>query len=186
MQGKSQLAIITDVGPGGPDNSLPGAPGAPDNSLPSIPGPVDPGYGYPLPPVIDNGLPPIPGVWPPSRPTYPVGPEHLPTVPGVWPNPPNLGDRPDNSLPPVPAYPSHPIYRPPVAPDNSLPIPPGSVWPPLPPSVTGVLLALVWIVGVGYRWVTIDASATLPVPTPPIAPGGSPTQPIAPTPSPKA
>jgi hypothetical protein len=37
-------------------------------------------------------------------------------------------------------------------------LPPGMVWPPLPPSVTGTVMALVWVVGCGYRWTVIDTS----------------------------
>jgi len=159
---------------GHPDNSLPGGEGPvdpdygieegrPDNSLPMPPGPVDPGFGVPLPPVRpDQGLPGSPGhpshpiVRPP--PTYPVDPGYgLPIPPTVWPQPPRpVG--PDNSLPPIPVSPSHPIYLPsPGAPNNDLPLQPGQVWPPLPPSITGQVMAFVWIVGVGYRWTTIDA-----------------------------
>jgi hypothetical protein len=184
------------------DNSLPGGGGSIDNTLPGLSRPVDPGYGYPLPPVIDNGLPGNPGVWPPQKPTYPVFPNHdLPTRPGLWPNPPappgvwpptpplrpshpiyptrptdpgyghpEGGHRPDQGLPgeetppdrPEQGLPPHIGNRPPGSggqhPDNSLPLPPGSVWPPLPPSVEGVIIAFCWIVGVGYRWVVIDPS----------------------------
>jgi hypothetical protein len=101
----TKALIITD--PGSPDNSLPGGGGI-DNTLPPVQGPVDPGYGYPLPPVIDNGLPDIPGIWPPRPPTYPVYPNNdLPTRPGLWPNPP----APPGVWPPTPPLrPSHPIY----------------------------------------------------------------------------
>jgi hypothetical protein len=171
-----------------------------------LPGPVDPGYGVELPPVIDNELPPAPGVWPPQRPNYPVDPDYgLPVPPNVWPKPPGTVWPPRVPIYPThPIYPggrpSHPIApggRPPrpdqglpgepPAPDQGLPphvdhelpevLPPGAVWPPLPPDIQGKILCFVWIVGIGYRWTVIDPSLT---PEHPIAPGGTPTHPIAP------
>jgi hypothetical protein len=67
------------------------------------------------------------------------------------------------------------------------------VWPPLPPSVTGVIMCLVWIVGVGYRWTVIDTSLSVAhpimppsaVPEHPMAPGGRPSHPIAGQPQPE-
>ena len=56
-------------------------------------------------------------------------------------------------------------------------MPPGSVWPPLPPGVTGEVLCFVWIVGVGYRWTVIDTSlsAEHPMAPPPLThPGNRP------------
>jgi hypothetical protein len=70
----------------------------------------------------------------------------------VWPNPPIT-----TWPPPQPVRPSHPIY-PGIGPDHELPMPPGSVWPPLPPEIKGKILCFVWIVGVGYRWTVIDPS----------------------------
>jgi hypothetical protein len=153
---------------GHPDQGLPGVPpqAGQGPGFPTHPiapgGPVDPGYGYPLPPVTEYPTPgPIlPPGYPsgqPVPPTYPVDPNYgLPTPPTVWPMPPRP-ERPDNSLPPIQAHPSHPIYIPnPGAPDNELPLPPGSVWPPLPPGVEGQVMCIVWIVGVGYRWTVID------------------------------
>ena len=116
-------------------------------------GPVDPGFGVGLPPVIDNGLPGH-GHIDNGLPTYPVRPDNsLPSAPGIWPKPPFVGVWP----PRQPIYPSLPIY-PTDGIDNSLPLPPGSVWPPLPPTVSGKILAFCWLVGIGYRWVVLDPS----------------------------
>jgi len=170
------------------DNSLPGEGGNVDNSLPSRPGPVDPGFGvgFPLPPVIDNGFPVSPGhpSTGPVFPTYPVDPGYgLPSRPTVWPKPP-VGIWP----PPHPVYPSLPIYptdgidnSPPGQPEKPggtpgtpghLPaLPPGSVWPPLPPIIQGKILAFAWLVGIGYRWVVIDPSLKPGFPLPGEKPG---------------
>jgi hypothetical protein len=176
-----------------------GVPGPIDPGY-GVPGPIDPGYGVPLPPVATHPIVPPVGIWPspgypshrPLPPTYPVDPGYgLPAPPTVWPQPPRPVD-PDYGMP-VPIAPTHPIYLPPVGPNNDLPLPPGAVWPPLPPSVTGQIMAFIWVVGVGYRWTTIDTDlkpthpivippSTVPgVPTHPIAPGGeTPAHPIAP------
>jgi hypothetical protein len=150
---------------------FPTHPIAPGGGGPVDPGygveaPVDPGYGVPLPPVVSHPI--APGGERPSHrplpPNYPVDPGYgVPIRPGVWPRPPRPVD-PGYGVS-VPITPEHPIYEP-VAPDNSLPLPPGSVWPPLPPEITKPVLCLVWIVGVGYRWTTIDPSLK---PTHPIA-----------------
>jgi hypothetical protein len=168
-------------GGGHPDQGLPGGGGHPSHGLPGS-GPVDPGFGIELPPVIST--PPFPGTGLPEPPTYPVRPGNsLPRPPHAWPLPP----RPENPDPgydrPIPIYPSVPIYEIPPEVDNSLPMEPGTVWPPLPDEVTGKVVAFVWIVGVGYRWTVIDTDLK---PTVPIAP-----QPIYPdqglpeTPAPK-
>jgi hypothetical protein len=197
--------FLNIVGAGGPDNSLPGGGAGIDNSLPGVEGPVDPGYGYPLPPVINNGLPSPGRPAHPIYPTYPVDPDYgLPSAPGVWPEPPigtwpppppvrpshpiyptrptdpdyglDTGHRPSNELPgegegeehpdqglpgrgPRPSHPIHPGGGG-AHPDHELPMPPGAVWPPLPPSVQGPVMCFVWIVGVGYRWTVIDPSLT--------------------------
>lgn len=152
------LAVITTFGGELPDNSLPGEQPGIDNSLPRPERPVDPGFGIPLPPVIDNSLPK-----PPHRPTYPVDPDYgIPTRPSVWPGPPIHGKPP---LPPL--RPDLPIYLPPPNVDNSLPLHPGAVWPPLAPGLDGKLLAFVWIVGVGYRWTVIDTSLKPDIGLPP-------------------
>jgi hypothetical protein len=159
---------------GGPNNELPGI-GRPVDPGYGVEQPVDPGYGFPLPPVIDNGLPPAPthpiapGGRPdqgPVRPTYPVDPGYgLPVAPGVWPDPPVT-----TWPPPQPVRPSHPIYPGGVGPEHPIVMPPGSVWPPLPPSITGKVLCFVWIVGVGYRWTVIDPGLKVDIGLPPTTP----------------
>jgi hypothetical protein len=57
----------------------------------------------------------------------------------------------------VPVYPSHPIY-PTDKPEHPIAMPPGSVWPPLPPAIKGKILCFIWLVGIGYRWTVIDPS----------------------------
>jgi len=103
--------------------------------------PVDPGYGHgrPVPPVAmpPIQLPPLPpGIALPPIYIPPSG--HLPVLPH----------------PPV-AVP--PIFIPPEI-DNELPGGPAVIWPPLPPGtgIAGKGLALIWIVGVGYRWLVIE------------------------------
>jgi hypothetical protein len=173
--------------------------GRPDQGLPGVEGPVDPDYGIEeggggiWPGLPDIGLPqPPPGVWPPLTPEQPWlpiapggGPSH-PIAPGGRPG----GEHPDQGLPGGGGeHPAHPIE-----------LPPGTVWPPLPPGVSGKYLALVLIGGGGkgamYRYVVIDADARpdneLPGggggghrPSHPIAPGGRPDQGLPPTPQPK-
>jgi hypothetical protein len=167
--------------------------GRPDQELPGIEGPVDPDYG------IDEGIGigggpiypnPPPGIWPPLTPEHPW----LPIAPGGGPSHPIApGGRPEHPIAPGGGggdeRPTHPIE-----------LPPGTVWPPLPPGVSGKYLALVLIGGGGmgamYRYVVIDADARpdneLPEggggghrPSHPIAPGGRPDQGLPPTPQPK-
>jgi hypothetical protein len=172
------------VGSGRPTHPI-----APGGTTPpwGIEGPVDPGYGIPLPPVTVWPTPPSPGhPSHPIQPTYPVDPDYgLPLPPTVWPQPPVA---PNHDLPVAPVTPEHPIYLP-VAPNNDLPLPPGSVWPPVPPSLgDGQVMALVWLVGIGYRWTVLDLSLKPehPIappaahPSHPIAPGGSPGSPAHP------
>jgi len=145
----------------------------------SIWGPGTPGI---MPPIAPGGAPPTmwpspPGMWP--QPPHPGGgpmpqfppygshqPVPLPPLPGVWPKP--GVPTPPIYLPPVTAMP--PIYIA-EAPDNTLPQPPGTIWPPLPPELglKGKVAIVVWVVGVGYRWFIYDTSLQ---PTPPMAPGG--------------
>jgi hypothetical protein len=125
----------------------------PDQGLPGEGEPVDPDYGVPegeLPEVEPPDPPP--GIWPPLTPEQPWRP-----IPD-WPERPSTG----------PVLPG----RPPVAPGQGLPgeggepghlpsLPPGTIWPPLPPGVHGKYLALVLIGGGGkgahYRYTVIDA-----------------------------
>lgn len=163
-------------------------PGRPDHELPGGETPVDPDYGIDegSPPGIwpgdpDHELPePPPGVWPPLTPEHPW----LPIAPGGRPPhvgggparpPAGGGGRPDQGLPG-----EQPEVQPPIA------LPPGSIWPPLPPGVHGKFLALVLIAGTPgykYRYVVIDADA-LPRPGHPIEPGGGGGEPPT-TPQPK-
>jgi hypothetical protein len=184
---------------GGVDNSLPEGPPGHVSGGPVFPtGPVDPGFGIPLPPVI-NGGPPEYVSGGPLPPTYPVDPGYdIPIRPGLWPNPPRP---PGVWPPPTPVYPSFPIYIPghvgggPMPggrPDQGLPpaegqhpdqgpiAPPGAVWPPLP-GASGKLLCFAWVVGYGYRWVVIDTSLEIgggPVVPPSTVPGHPSHQPV--------
>jgi hypothetical protein len=172
-----QLGYFFPVGGGHPDQGLPGGGG-----------PVDPGYGVDAPDQIwpPDSLPPLPpgvwpsppvGVWPPTRPTrpshpiviYPGRPSHgLPGAPG---HPdqglPGSPGHPDQGLPPV-GFPDQGL---PPGVDNTLP-PPATVWPPLPPGtgIAGMALILVWVVGVGYRWLLVKGHDIWPPqPEPPVA-----------------
>ena len=134
----------TPVDPGyGVDEGEPGSPGTPDQGLPGYP--VRPGHGLPRPP----------NVWPPKWPPSPVDPD--------W----GVDGEVDNGL-----APSLPIYTP-IGPDHGLPPvaghlpapnpPPGTIWPPLPPGApTGKAALLVYISGVGVRYIVVDIPATLP------------------------
>ena len=90
------------------------------------------------PPSIDNTLPPLP------------------------PLPPGMPPLPDNSLPPAGARPSNPIFIP-VPPNSTLPIPPGTIWPPLNPGdgVQGPGLLLVIVLGADggpkVKWIAVEA-----------------------------
>lgn len=146
-------------------------PGRPDIGLPDGERPVDPDYGideggsegiWPGLPDTDPPTPP-PGIWPPLTPEHPWRP--LPGFP----------DRPSTGLPPTlpPVQPGQPLPRPPSEVVPPIALPPGVIWPPLPPGVSGKYLALVLIGGGGhgahYRYVVIDADLR---PSLPIAPGG--------------
>jgi hypothetical protein len=148
------FAMIVPLG-GQPDQGLPGAPDYPDQGLPGQPPRPDqglPGGGgdrpsQPLPGYPDNGLPGGGIVGHPSHPIVlpPVGPSHpIHLPPSIWPGVPI---HPDNELPGQ----SGEI-------DNSLPQPPGHIWPPLPPSIHGKVLILVWVVCVGWRWIIVDTT----------------------------
>jgi hypothetical protein len=134
--------------------------GHPDQGLPDIESPVDPDYGvgaerpsHPIvirppggpvtiwPPSVDNSLPPLPpGFW---------GGVAPPSVDNTLPVPPVAGN-----LPVFPGTPEHPIAA-----------PPGTIWPPLPVHLPSPpsgspdnLLVIVWVPGVGYRYVVVDPS----------------------------
>lgn len=86
----------------------------------------------------DQGLPPVsPGAPDQGLPGGPGGSAgQLP----VWP----IG--PDQGLPPIAGQPLPPINP-----------PPGTIWPPLPPSVEpGKTLVYAGIVGVGNRWIVVE------------------------------
>ena len=138
-------------------------------------GPVDPDYGVDEGEPgegggdegtgIDNELPtptPPPGVWPPLTPDQPwrpidpgfgVGgrPPHVGGGPARPPVRPGQPARPDQGLPGEGGeHPSHPIFE------------PGTIWPPLPPGVSGTYWALVLVKGASglqYRYVVVDADA---------------------------
>ncbi|HEX7199488.1 MAG TPA: hypothetical protein VF213_08420 [Dongiaceae bacterium] len=158
-------------------------PGRPDIGLPEEEnGGTDPDYGIEEGGGIDNELPelpsPPPGIWPPltpENPWRPVDPGYgipggrPPHVGGGPARPPGAGGRPDQGLPGEGTE-----VEPPMV------LPPGAIWPPLPPDVHGKFLALVLVGGMGhgvkYRYVVIDADAKPPHrpgrPEHPIAPGG--------------
>jgi len=131
------------------------------------PGPVDPGFGVgrPLPPHVGQPLPPN-QIWPP--PSLPPLPPGTIPPPGMW--PPQI----DNSLPPdfpivVPQPPEKPEQGPPPTVGGG-PIEPPTLWPPLPPGtgIAGKCLVLIWVVGVGYRWLVFDKGVDI-WPQPPVA-----------------
>lgn len=158
----------------------PGRPGRPDIGLPDPEHPVDPDYG------IDEGLHPDvdppeegDGIWGgpilPGRPDLPKPP--MPP-PGIWPplrpeDPwrpvdPGWGVRPGLPQPPAGGIGGTPPPRPQPGPgdggahpEHPIQLPPGMIWPPLPPGVQGKYLALVLVaipgVGMRYRYVVVDA-----------------------------
>lgn len=158
----------------------PSRPGHPDTGLPeggNGNGDVDPDYGideggeegiWPGLPDIDPPKPPMPppGIWPPLTPDHPW--QGLPGRPGRPP-------RPGQGLPGTPPAPGQGLPEEPPTVGGGPALPPGTIWPPLPPGVTGHYLALVLIGGGGkgvhYRYVVVDADAR---PELPMAPGGTP------------
>jgi hypothetical protein len=116
-------------GGGHPDSPPP----RPDQGLPG--GGTPPLENYP-----DNGLPEGGHAGHPSHPIV------IPPAPPPYP---------DQGLPPD-VWPGVPIH--PETPEHPIVTPPGAVWPPLPPSVSGKAIVLVIIPGVGVRWVVIDTS----------------------------
>lgn len=122
--------------------------GAPPGVWPSPP--VYPGHGLPPQPGHpDQGLPPQAG-----HPSHPI--ELPPRPPGTPAHPVYNPGAPTQPIH-IPGTPTTPIFIPPT-PTHPIALPPGHVYPPLPPSVTGKALCLVMVVGVGYRWVVLDAS----------------------------
>lgn len=126
---------------------LQGSPGDPSKPIHLPPGvwPNPPGGGG-LPPGWWT-KPPADIVWPPQLPPLPPGvvkppidlPPNIPAFPIVIPEPPG----------------GPPIVMPPIA------LPP-TIWPPVDPSAglppSGRSLVLVWISGVGWRWLLVDLS----------------------------
>jgi hypothetical protein len=125
-----------------PGQGLPGSPGRPGH-LPARPGrPIDPGFGW------GGG----------ERPSHPIAPGgSRPVDPGYGVDIEGGGGS-AGQLPVWPVDPDHPIAPP--TPGHPLPPvdpPPGTIWPPLPPSVPeGKVIALVAISGVGYRYVVLE------------------------------
>jgi hypothetical protein len=122
-----------------------GSGGEIDNTLPGIEGPVDPDYGidigaHPAHPIV---IPPIPGIWPPpGKPTLPIV-----IPPTVW--------------PPSGGVVMPPIYIEPT-PEHPITLPPGQVYPPLPPEYAGKLV-LVVVVGEGKaHWYMVPPPTTWP------------------------
>jgi len=163
----SFFARITPVeAPGGPVDPGFGRPGGggpvdPGFGRPVLPphvgggpiqggGPVDPGFGHPRPPVDPgySGGHPIYFPWPPPNPPIAAPPIYLP---------------PNAQLPIW--LPDLPIVIP-QPPEKPLPDPPAVLWPPLPPGVgiNGKALILVWVVGVGYRWIVAQGNEVWPPP----------------------
>jgi len=107
---------------------------------------------------VDNSLP-----HPPYRPANPIV---LPELPGVYP-PPGMPNLPVN----IPVDPGYGVGNPITigeSPEHPIALPPG-IYPPLPsqpdPSPDKIVI-LVWVIGVGYRWVVVDTGVSVN-PTPP-------------------
>lgn len=140
-----------------------GRPGRPDIGLPEEgeDGLVDPDYGIDEGGEVDGGLPePPPGLWPPLTPDHPWRP-----IPG-------LPERPGQPLPGGgPVRPGQPLPGEPPTVGGGPVLPPGTIWPPLPPGVHGHYWALVAIGGMPggtvYRYVVVDADARPPRPVDP-------------------
>jgi hypothetical protein len=51
-------------------------------------------------------------------------------------------------------------------------MPPATVWPPIPPGsgIAGKCIILIWVVGVGYRWLVVQGPDVWPPVTPPPMP----------------
>jgi hypothetical protein len=116
---------------------LPGMPGGPTDPDYGVPG----GGGHP-----DNSLPVL------------GSPEHPIVLPPLPP------DAPDNSLPPLAGQlPEFPIQVP-GTPEHPIVVPPGTIWPPLPPDsgVAGKTYILIYVLGVGHRWLVVDGPSIWP------------------------
>jgi hypothetical protein len=125
------FAFIQPLGGGEyPGHDLPNRPHRPEKPDNSLPT---------LPSLPDNGLPEGGNVI------------DIPTNPIIIPAPPAINP------PPKPVWPGVPIY--PIPPNQTLPIQPGQIYPPLPPAAgSGKVLALIFISGVGARWTVLDLS----------------------------
>lgn len=138
----SKLVVITPIEGASVDNSLPGS---------------DSGRRWPRPdgnpPYPENGLPDGGNVGTPEHPVQ------LPAAPPPYPS---VG------LPPS-VWPGVPIHKPAPG-EPPITLPPGSVYPPLPPAIGNNenVLALVWIPKVGYRWVVLGP-LLFQQPAPPVA-----------------
>jgi hypothetical protein len=160
--------------PGHPGNALPGAPGHPSQGLPWAPGrpdtgPIDPAKPWPPLPWPPRPWPPV--NWPPdaSDPDWGVDAGIAPSQPIYIP-----GGEIDNSLPPVHGHPS------------TGPVLPGTVWPPLPPTVPeGKAALLAWFYRLGWRYVVVDVKPPIVDNSPPSGKPPVAGTPLPPTPSPK-
>jgi hypothetical protein len=136
--------------------------GRPDQGLPGEEEDHTPDWGIPEGelPEVEPPDPPI-GIWPPLTPEQPWRP-----IPS-WPERPSTGPVPTPPQPPAGGIGGRPPDRPGPGPGDGeaghLPVlPPGMIWPPLPPDVHGKYLALVLVAGmpgVKYRYVVVDADA---------------------------
>jgi hypothetical protein len=125
--------ILFPTGTGSPEHPI--APGGP-GGYPSHP--IAGGGGHPSHPIA---LPPLPGVWPPpGQPSLPI---YIP---------------PEVAIPP---YPQPPIAIEPP-PDKPNPIPPGEIWPDLPPEYAGKVVAVI-VLGEGkVHWYHVPPPAVNP------------------------
>jgi len=115
---------------------------------------------------LGGGSPEHPWVPPsPGEPAHPIEPVP-PLPPGIWPSP-------GRPVPPI-ALPRPPLeVTPPIVipgtPEHPITLPPGVVWPPLNPGdgLQGKVLALVWLVGIGYKWAVLEVPEIPGFPMPP-------------------
>ena len=185
MAGYLAYIQILDGGMGG---------GRPDQGLPQPPLYPSTGPGFPTNPIAPGGMPPYPSTGP-GFPTNPIAPggggqppypsQGLPPFPsqGLPPG----GPYPDQGLPGGSGgQPSHP-WVPPTdeVPEHPIVLPPGQT-PPVYPAhpIEGVTFgyALIFVPGMGYRWVAFPVEPAQP------PSGGQPPQPdqgLPPTAQPK-